>query len=216
MITDERTSTFIDSISGLNTPFLEELEVKAHADGIPIIRRATQSLIKFVLADLKPASILEIGTATGFSAIFMATYGGNVHIDTIENYKKRITEAKQNIADAGLEEVINLIEGDAESVIEELAAKGKSYDMIFIDAAKAQYLNYLPVCKKLLRTGGILISDNVLFDGDIVLSRFAVRRRDRTIHARMREYLRTIAEDDDLVTTILPIADGITLSVRCR
>ncbi len=216
MITDERTSTFIDSISGLNTPFLEELEVKAHADGIPIIRRATQSLIKFVLADLKPASILEIGTATGFSAIFMATYGGNVHIDTIENYKKRITEAKQNIADAGLEEVINLIEGDAESVIEELAAKRKSYDMIFIDAAKAQYLNYLPVCKNLLRTGGILISDNVLFDGDIVLSRFAVRRRDRTIHARMREYLRTIAEDDDLVTTILPIADGMTLSVRCR
>ena len=140
----------------------------------------------------------------------------NVHIDTIENYKKRITEAKQNIADAGLEEVINLIEGDAESVIEELAAKGKSYDMIFIDAAKAQYLNYLPVCKNLLRTGGILISDNVLFDGDIVLSRFAVRRRDRTIHARMREYLRTIAEDDDLVTTILPIADGMTLSVRCR
>ncbi|MBQ6318776.1 MAG: O-methyltransferase [Lachnospiraceae bacterium] len=216
MITDERTSTFIDSISGLNTPFLEELEVKAHADGIPIIRRATQSLIKFVLADLKPASILEIGTATGFSAIFMATYGGNVHIDTIENYKKRITEAKQNITDAGLEEVINLIEGDAESVIEELAAKRKSYDMIFIDAAKAQYLNYLPVCKNLLRTGGILISDNVLFDGDIVLSRFAVRRRDRTIHARMREYLRTIAEDDDLVTTILPIADGMTLSVRCR
>lgn len=216
MITDERTSTFIDSISGLNTPFLEELEVKAHADGIPIIRRATQSLIKFVLADLKPASILEIGTATGFSAIFMATYGGNVHIDTIENYKKRIAEAKQNIADAGLEEVINLIEGDAESVIEELAAKGKSYDMIFIDAAKAQYLNYLPVCKNLLRTGGILISDNVLFDGDIVLSRFAVRRRDRTIHARMREYLRTIAEDDDLVTTILPIADGMTLSVKCR
>jgi predicted O-methyltransferase YrrM len=216
VITDERTSTFIDSISGLNTPFLEELEVKAHADGIPIIRRATQSLIKFVLADLKPASILEIGTATGFSAIFMATYGGNVHIDTIENYKKRINEAKQNIADAGLEEVINLIEGDAESVIEELAAKGKSYDMIFIDAAKAQYLNYLPVCKNLLRTGGILISDNVLFDGDIVLSRFAVRRRDRTIHARMREYLRTIAEDDDLVTTILPIADGMTLSVRCR
>jgi len=216
VITDERTSTFIDSISGLNTPFLEELEVKAHADGIPIIRRATQSLIKFVLADLKPASILEIGTATGFSAIFMATYGGNVHIDTIENYKKRITEAKQNIADAGLEEVINLIEGDAESVIEELAAKRKSYDMIFIDAAKAQYLNYLPVCKNLLRTGGILISDNVLFDGDIVLSRFAVRRRDRTIHARMREYLRTIVEDEDLVTTILPIADGMTLSVRCR
>ena len=214
MITDERTSTFIDSVSGPNTPYLEELEIKAHKEGIPIIRRATQSLLKFILADLKPASVLELGTATAFSAIFMATYGQNVHIDTIENYEKRIAEAKQNIEDSGFGNAITLIEGDAQSVIEELAAGEKSYDMIFIDAAKAQYLNYLPVCKKLLRTGGILISDNVLFDGDIVLSRFAVRRRDRTIHSRMREYLRAISEDEELVTTILPIADGMTLSVK--
>ena len=216
MITDERTATFIDSISGLNTPYLEELEKKAHAEGIPVIRRATQSLLKFVLADHKPENILELGTATAYSAIFMATYGGNVHIDTIENYEKRIAEAKINIESSGFEDVINLIEGDAQSVIEELAAGAKSYDMIFIDAAKAQYLSYLPVCKKLLRVGGILISDNVLFDGDIILSRFAVRRRDRTIHARMREYLRVISEDEELVTTILPIADGMTLSVKCR
>ena len=216
MITDERTSTFIDSVSNPNTPYLEELEKKAHDGGIPVIRRATQSILKFILADLKPENILELGTATAFSAIFMATYGGNVHIDTIENYKKRIVEARQNIAQSGFEKAIRLIEGDAQSVIEELAAGAKSYDMIFIDAAKGQYISYLPVCKKLLRDGGILISDNVLFDGDIVLSRFAVRRRDRTSHARMREFLRAVSEDEELVTTILPVADGMTLSVKCR
>ena len=113
-----------------------------------------------------------------------------------------------------MEDVINLIEGDAQTVIEDMASGDDHYDMIFVDAAKAQYLNYLPVCKKLLTSGGILVSDNVLFDGDIVLSRFAVRRRDRTIHSRMREYLRALSEDDELVTTILPIADGMTLSVK--
>lgn len=201
-------------MSGLNTPFLEELEQEAHRDGIPIIRPAAQSLLKFILASARPGSILELGTASGFSAIFMATYGGGVHIDTIENYRKRISDAKRNIARSGFEDAITLIEGDAQEVIERLAAEGRSYDMIFIDAAKAQYPNYLPVCKRLLAKGGILVSDNVLFDGDIVLSRFAVRRRDRTIHARMREYLRTLSEDEDLVTTILPVADGMTLSVK--
>ena len=92
----------------------------------------------------------------------------------------------------------------------------EKYDLIFIDAAKAQYINYLPVCKKMLCDGGLLVSDNVLFDGDIVLSRFAVRRRDRTIHARMREYLRAVSEDEELVTTILPVGDGMTVSVKTR
>ncbi|MBO4905091.1 MAG: O-methyltransferase [Lachnospiraceae bacterium] len=214
MITDERTAAFIESLQRSNTPYLEELEKITHADGIPMIRKSAQSLIRFVLADIRPSSILEIGTATAFSAIFMATYADNAHIDTIENYEKRIPVAKKNIADAGYEDRIRLIEGDAQQVIEDLAGKGLSYDMIFVDAAKAQYISYYPVCKKLLRDGGVLICDNVLFDGDIVLSRFAVRRRDRTIHARMREFLRTLSEDEEMETTILPIGDGMTLSVK--
>lgn len=197
------------------TPFLEELEKRAVSDGIPIIRKSARSLLRYVLASKRPDSILEVGTAVAFSAIFMATYGSeNVHIDTIENYAKRIEAAKQNIADAKASDRINLIEGDALEILEDLVESKRSYDMIFIDAAKAQYPNYLPLAKKLLRNGGILVSDNVLFDGDIVLSRFAVRRRDRTIHARMREYLRMLSEDEELVTTILPVADGMTLSVR--
>ena len=214
MITDERTATYIDSLAGPNTPFLEELEQSAIADGSPVIRKQTQSLLKFVLEQRKPSSVLEIGAAVGFSAIFMATYApAGVHIDTIENYEKRIECAKCNIKAAQMENVINLIEGDAQAVIEELDRQSKKYDMIFVDAAKAQYISYFPVCKRMMNSGSILVSDNVLFDGDIVQSRFAVRRRDRTIHARMREFLRTLSEDDELVTTILPIGDGMTLSV---
>lgn len=215
MITDERTATYIDTLTGSNTPFLEQLNKKAVEDDVPVIRRQTQSLIKFLLSLHEPERILEIGTAVGFSSIFMATYGKeNLHIDTIENYEKRIKEAKINISESGFKDRINLIEGDAQEVIEKLLEDGCEYDMIFVDAAKAQYINYLPVVKKLLKNGGILLSDNVLFDGDIVQSRFAVRRRDRTIHARIREYLRVLSGDEDFVTTILPVADGMTLSVK--
>ncbi len=214
MITDERTAAYIESLAGANTPFLEELERRAIDDGIPIIRSSTQAVLKYVLASSAPKKILEIGTAVGFSSIFMATYGGgDLCIDTIENYEKRIVSARENIKKAGMEDRINLIEGDAAEIIKKLAEEGRSYDMIFIDAAKAQYISYLPACKKMLRAGGILVSDNVLFDGDIVQSRFAVRRRDRTIHSRMREFLRAISEDEELVTTILPVGDGMTLSV---
>ena len=215
MITDERTAAYIESLNTPLPPLLEELEKSSRQMGVPIIRSSTRSLLRFVLADVRPERILEIGAAVGFSAIFMATFSpAPVRIDTIENYDKRIAVARQNIRTAQMEDRINLIEGDAMAVLEELERDGMIYDMIFIDAAKAQYPNYLPVCKKMLREGGILVSDNVLFDGDIVLSRFAVRRRDRTIHARMREYLRMISEDAELVTTILPIGDGMTLSVK--
>lgn len=215
MITDERTATYIESLCGGNSPFLEELEKRAHEDGIPIVRRPAQSLIKYILADKKPQRILEIGAAVGFSSILMAEYGQeNARITTIENYEKRIVEAVKNIKASGYEKRIELIEGDAQEIIERLRDEGLRYDFIFVDAAKAQYINYLPVCKELLECGGTLLTDNVLFDGDIVQSRFAVRRRDRTIHARMREFLRAVSEDEELVTTILPIGDGMTLSVK--
>ncbi|MCR5687453.1 MAG: O-methyltransferase [Lachnospiraceae bacterium] len=215
MITDERTAAFIDTFLGEISPFLTGLESSAAAEGIPVIRKSTQSILRFILADKNPKNILEIGTAVGFSAIFMATCADPpVHIDTIENYGKRIEEAKKNIRAAGMEDAITLIEGDAGEVLEDLVRQGRTYDMIFMDAAKAQYLSYLPLCSRMLPAGGILAADNVLFDGDIVQSRFAVRRRDRTIHARMREYLRVLSEDEEFVTTILPVGDGMTLSVK--
>lgn len=216
MIDEERTAVYIESLDGGNTPLLESMEARAIEDGVPIIRRSSQSLLKFLLESHKPKRILEVGAAVGFSAIFMATYGpGDVHITTIENYEKRIVKAHENIASAGMADKITLIEADALKTLTELSEDDSNvYDMIFVDAAKAQYINYLPYVKKMLVQGGILVSDNVLFDGDIVQSRYAVRRRDRTIHARMREYLRTLCDDADMVTTVLPIGDGMTLSVK--
>ena len=214
MIEDERTAAYIASLDVPLPEQLQEIEKRATEEDIPIIRPSARSLLRFVLAGKAPEAVLEIGTAVGFSAIFMAhCTGTGTVIDTIENYEKRIAAARENIAGSGMQDRINLIEGDATDVLERLVKEGRKYGLIFMDAAKAQYISYLPLCKKLLEKGGILVSDNVLFDGDIVQSRFAIRRRDRTIHARMREYLRTLTADEDFTTTIIPSGDGITLSV---
>lgn len=215
MITDIRTQTFIESLDGGNTEYLENLEKLAHEENVPIIKRPAQSLLKVLLADKKPERVLEIGCAIGFSSILMATYGpANIHITTIENYEKRIIEAKANFKDAGVEEQVTLLCGDAAEILPELSKNNARYDMIFVDAAKAQYIRYLPYVKEMLVDGGLLISDNVLQDGDIIQSRFAVTRRNRTIHSRMREYLQAISNDPELTTTTLPIGDGMTLSVK--
>ncbi len=214
MTEDDRIQTFIGSFDAAKPAYLEELESRCIDQGIPIIRRQSQSLLRYLIASSMPERLLEIGTAAGFSALFMASVLPDLKIDTIENYEKHINMARSNISKAGMQDRIRLIEGDAMEVLEKLVKGSECYDMIFMDAAKGQYLNYLQPCKILLKEGGILVSDNVLFDGDIVQSRFAVRRRDRTIHARMREFLHTLSEDEEMVTTILPIGDGMTLSVK--
>lgn len=215
MIDSERTEAYIDSLDTGNTEFLNALEEEALKTNVPIIRRPTQSLIRFLLTMNKPASILEVGTAIGFSAILMAQYSEeNAHITTIEKYEKRIPIAKENFEKSGFKDKITFLEGDASDILKELAEKGETYDMIFMDAAKGQYMNFLPMVKKMMKPGSLLVSDNVLQDGDIIESRFAVTRRNRTIHSRMREYLFALTHDDELVTDILPVGDGMALSVR--
>lgn len=212
MIIEERLSVFIDSLDAGITPFLEEIESYAKENRVPIVRKATQSLLKFLLAFAKPESILEIGTAIGFSALLMSEYGPeSCHITTIEKYEKRIPVARENFAKAGKEEQITLLEGDAAEVLKIL---GGSYDMIFMDAAKGQYLNFLPDAIRLLAPGGLLVSDNVLQEGDVIQSRYAVVRRDRTIHARMREYLYELKHTPGLETVILPVGDGVALTTK--
>lgn len=215
MITDERTSAYIDSLSGGNTPFLDELEVKALNDNVPIIRKSMQSLLKYVLKSNQPKAILEVGTAIGFSAILMAEYSdSDAHITTIEKYEKRIPLAKENFKASGYEDKITFITKDAADALKELVDSGAEFDLIFMDAAKGQYMNFYDDVMALLSDGGLLISDNVLQDGDIIQSRFAVTRRNRTIHSRMREYLKVLSSDERLTTTILPVGDGVTLSVK--
>ena len=212
MIIDERMAAFIDSLDKGNTPFLNEIEKYALETDVPIIRKSMQSLLKFLLAFSKPKNVLEVGTAIGFSALLMSEYGPeDCHITTIEKYEKRIPIARENFKRAGKEDKITLLEGDAIEILKELEG---SYDLIFMDAAKGQYINFMPDSLRLLAPGGLLVSDNVLQDGDIIESRFAVTRRNRTIHARMREYLYELKHHPQLETVILPVGDGVTLSVK--
>lgn len=212
MIVDERLVTYINSLDAGNTAMLDQIEREATADYVPIIRKEMQSFLKFLLAMKKPARILEVGTAVGFSAILMAEYDPvPCQITTIENYEKRIPIARENFKRAGKEAQIALLEGDAAEVLKTLE---DPYDFIFMDAAKGQYIHFLPEILRLLAKDGVLVSDNVLQDGDVIESRFAVTRRNRTIHKRMREYLYTLTYSEELVTAVLPVGDGITLSTR--
>lgn len=212
MIVDERMSAFINSMDKGNTPFLNQIEKEAIETQVPIIRKSMQSLLKFLLAYAKPKNILEVGTAIGFSALLMSEYAPqDCRITTIEKYEKRIPIARENFKRAGKEDCITLLEGDAAEILQKLEG---TYDIIFMDAAKGQYINFLPDILRLLSFGGLLISDNVLQDGDIIESRFAVTRRNRTIHARMREYLYELKHNPQLETVILPVGDGVTLSTK--
>lgn len=212
MIIEERTKVFINSFDPGNTPFLNELEQFALKTNVPIIRQEVQSLLRLFLAIQKPEKILEVGTAIGFSALLMSEYGPKgCKITTIEKYEKRIPIALENFKRAGKEKDITLLTGDAAEILQSLTG---TYDFIFMDAAKGQYINFLPDILRLLRKGGLLLSDNVLQDGDVMESRFAVTRRDRTIHSRMREYLYELTHNEQLRTDILPIGDGVTVSIK--
>lgn len=212
MIVDERLITYINSLNQGNTEVLNQIEQEAMQGEIPIIRKDMQSFLKVLLALYRPAKILEVGTAVGFSAILMAEYNpADCRIITIENYEKRIPLALENFRRAGKEEQITLQKGDAAQLLADMDGK---YDFIFMDAAKGQYINFLPDVLRLLKAGGVLVSDNVLQDGDIIESHYAVTRRNRTIHKRMREYLYELTHHEDLVTSILPVGDGITVSVK--
>lgn len=212
MITDERIASFINSFNSDYDDTVTAIRKEAEDGGVPIIRKEAGEFIKLLLMIKKPKRILEIGTAVGFSAIFMSRFlvdGG--HITTIENYEKRIVAARKNIKMAGAEDVITLLEGDANDILDELSG---SYDMIFMDAAKGQYGNFFEKSVRLLEKDGVLLCDNVLQDGDVLESRYAVTRRNRTIHSRMREYLYEIKHHPELETAILNIGDGMSLSIR--
>lgn len=211
MIVDERMISFIDSLDSGNTPYLDQIEQYAKGTNVPIIRKPMQSLLKFLLALIQPRQILEVGCAIGFSTLLLNEYAPpDCRITTIENYEKRILLARENFERYDKKRAITLLEGDAADLLKELTGP---YDLIFMDAAKGQYLHFLPEVMRMMEPGSLLISDNVLQDGDIIESRYAVTRRNRTIHSRMRDYLYELKHDPRLETVILPIGDGVTLSV---
>lgn len=210
----ERVSEFIKQYIPAGESGLQKLRDTAEGNNVPVIRRETERFLQTVIMLIRPQRILELGTATGYSAIFMSKAAEELEvIDTIEDWKPRISEAAANIEKAGLREKINLIEGDALEVMKKLK---EAYDLVFIDAAKGQYPDYLQEAVRLTHKGSVILADNILQDGEILESRFSVERRDRTIHKRLREYLDRVSMDKRLVTSIVPIGDGLTFSVRCE
>ena len=234
----DRTEKYIDLTQEQLPDYLMDVRENALENGIPIIRPSVQGLLRFLMGYAKPLNILEIGAAVGFSALLMHEYAPDAHITTIENYEPRLVTARENfdrytkqtdgvaditVADSSLKlsedkgcvrqfGSITLCEGNAEDILPELETG--AYDLIFLDAAKGQYIFLLPEIIRLLKKGGLLVSDNCMQDGDVIESRYAVRRRDRTIHDRMREYLSAVSVHPELSSAILPMADGVTVSYR--
>jgi len=212
MIVEERIVTYINSLDTGNSDFVNQLRRQAVLDAIPIIRQETENLIKVLIQIRQPTHILEVGTATGYSALVMSeAMPEECQITTIEKYEKRIPVARENFRLAGKEKKIILLEGEASELLKTLEG---SFEFIFMDAAKGQYIHFLPQIMRLLPKGGILVSDNVLQDGDVIESRYGVARRNRTIHSRMREYLYELTHRKDLQTSVIPVGDGMTVSVK--
>lgn len=213
MMDRQRVLDFIRSFGvDRGSDSLKAIEAEAVRDRVPVIRRETRELLRILLEMKKPEKILEVGAAIGFSSVFMGeNTSPETKIVTIENYLPRIERAKANIVMAGMEERITLLEGDAADWLKKLEG---SYDFIFMDAAKGQYIHFLPDVLRLLPAGGVLVSDNVLQDGDIFESRYGIRRRNHTIHSRMREYLYALTHMDTLDTVILETGDGMTISIK--
>ncbi len=211
MICYDYINEYIRNTIRKNDGILAELEEFARQNHVPVIHPEVARLIMVLGRMAGPGRILEIGTAIGYSSILMASFlqtGGR--IDTIERYELMVDRARQNIKKAGLEDTINVIAGDA---LEVLKCLDKKYDMIFLDAAKGQYPEFLPECLRMLEKGGLLISDNVLYKGMVATDKLVVRRK-KTIVKRMRDYLDIISLNDELETSIIPIGDGVALSYR--
>ncbi len=214
-ITYDYISHFLQAIEPEEDEVVSAIRRYAVKQHVPIIKSEVKQLLEVLLIIKKPKRILEIGTAIAYSSIIMSRYlDDNGTMTTIERSDKMVLEARKNIKMAKKEDVITLLHGNAEEHLKILVDHKETYDVIFMDAAKGQYLAFLPFCLKLLKVGGLLISDNVLQNGLIAKSRYSVPRRQRTIHKRMRQFLWELNHHSQLKTSILPISDGLTISYK--
>jgi predicted O-methyltransferase YrrM len=213
MIGQDFITEYIRGTMRPNEGILSELEQYASEHHVPIAAPETARLLTVLGMLVKPARILEVGTAIGYSSIILArTLAPGGRIDTIERQEEMVGKARENIKKAGLEHTIGIIAGEAEEV---LRCLDKQYDMVFLDAAKGQYPEFLPECLRMLKPGGLLISDNVLFKGMVASNDLVVKRK-KTIVNRMRTYLDMLCTDPALETSILQIGDGVALTYKLR
>ncbi len=190
---------------------LKEIEEFAREHGVPIVQEETGKFLEFMVDMKKPLKILELGTAIGFSSILMYEAAGTEpEIVTIERDPKMIELAKVNLERFNLEHKIKIMEGDCLEILENL---DESFDLIFMDAGKGHYNHFLPHCLRLLKEDGIIIADNVLFRGMVATDEL-VKRRKITIVKRMRTYLDMVCSDESLITSVIPMGDGIAITKR--
>lgn len=190
-----------------------ESKIASGEETWPIIKPEVASFIEVLLSIKKPTKILEIGTAVGYSSILMSKYlqpGGN--IITIERSTTMQEYAQENIKKSSLENTIMIKKGEAADILIDL--ESSQFDVIFMDSAKAQYINFLPECIRLLKDDGVLITDNVLHKGTVAKSRYLIPRRQRTTHMRLREFLWEIYHNPHLQSAVLPFGDGIAISYK--
>ncbi len=209
-INDESVIEYIRSMLPNHGDPIDTLEAFAEEHNVPIIQPEVGRFIEQLIVMNNVHSILEIGTAIGYSALVFADAMQTGRIDTIERSELMIGRARENLKMAPEGVKITMHEGDALELVGQMQGP---YDMIFIDAGKGHYKKFLEDCIKQLKPGGIVVSDNVLFKGMIAQPREAVRRRVRTIHGRMRDYLSYLMEHEALDTSILPLGDGVAISI---
>ncbi|EGP5555642.1 O-methyltransferase [Enterococcus faecium] len=191
---------------------LGKLEEEAHVAEVPVIPHETVVFLKFLLGQLQPERILEIGAAIGFSSSVMATtIGENAHVTTIDRFDVMIEKAKKNYERLGLTDKVTLLEGQAADILPELSGP---YDFIFMDSAKSKYIEFLPECLRLLRKGGVLMVDDIFQGGTILLPDEEIPRGKRAIHRKLNEFLRVVVDHPDLTSTILPLGDGVILMTK--
>ncbi|HBK4047290.1 TPA: O-methyltransferase [Enterococcus faecium] len=191
---------------------LGKLEEEAHVAEVPVIPHETVVFLKFLLGQLQPERILEIGAAIGFSSSVMATtIGENAHVTTIDRFDVMIEKAKKNYERLGLTDKVTLLEGQAADILPELSGP---YDFIFMDSAKSKYIEFLPECLRLLRKGGVLMVDDIFQGGTILLPDEEIPRGKRAIHRKLNEFLRVVMDHPDLTSTILPLGDGVVLMTK--
>lgn len=210
-ITYDYMESYIRDLIPEKQGVLKELKDFAESNSVPIVQKETANLLEFFMSLKKPKRVLELGTAIGYSAILMAEASNRkAIIDTVERDLNMILMARENVKKHDYDKNINIIEGDCLEVLEKLQGQ---YDIIFMDAGKGHYNHFLPHCLRLLKSDGIIIADNVLFRG-MVASKDLVKRRKITIVKRMRSYLELVSKDETLITSVLPMGDGIALTKR--
>lgn len=212
-IDEIRVKDFLMSLSNENDDDILKLKEYAKENNVPIIRDETRDFLRLILSMKKPLSILEIGTAIAYSTLIMHRMRKDANIVTIEDFERRIITARSNIDKYFDKSKIKLLECDAGIYLKE-NTENEKFDFVFLDAAKGQYINWLVDIKRLMKRNAILISDNIFKDGEILESKYLIKKRDRTIHKRMREFLKCITNDNDLDTYIFNIGDGISVSIK--